>query len=124
MRITRVYTGDDGQSHFEDLEVPMIENPYGLISRFVPVTGVAFRENPPDQVIDYHVAPRRQFVVNLTGSVSIESSTGESRVIGPGDILLAEDTTGRGHISRDLTGPRHSLFLPLPDDLDLTPWRA
>ena len=78
----------------------------------------------PDQVIDYHVAPRRQFVVNLTGSVSLESSTGEKRVIGPGEILLAEDTTGKGHISRDLSGPRHSLFLPLAADVDLTSWRA
>lgn len=124
MRITRIFTGEDGQSHFEDLEVPMIENPYGLISRFVDVTGVAFRENRPDQVIDYHVAPRRQFVVNLTGSVSLESSTGEARVVGPGEILLAEDTTGKGHISRDLSGPRRSLFLPLADDVDLTAWRA
>jgi hypothetical protein len=102
----------------------MIENPYGLISRFVAVTGVAFRENLPDQFIDYHVAPRRQFVVNLTGSVSLESSTGETRVLGPGEVLLAEDTTGKGHISRDLTGPRRSLFLPVPDDVDLTAWRV
>ncbi|MPY93679.1 MAG: hypothetical protein GEV08_11640 [Acidimicrobiia bacterium] len=124
MRITRVFTGEDGQSHFEDLEVPMIENPYGFISRFVPATGIAFRENLPDQFIDFHVAPRRQFVVNLTGSVSLESGTGEKRVLGPGEVLLADDTTGQGHISRDVEGPRRSLFVPVPADVDFSAWRV
>ena len=123
MRVTRVFTGEDGQSHFEDLEVPLIDAAYGSISRFVTATGVAFRENAPDQFIDFHVAPRRQFVVNLTGAVELESGTGEIRRLGPGDILLAEDTTGRGHISRDVEGPRRSLFIPVPEDVDISSWK-
>ena len=39
MRITRIYTGDDGESHFEDLEVPMTERPYGFITGWLPATG-------------------------------------------------------------------------------------
>jgi hypothetical protein len=51
--------------------------------------------------------------VNLTGSVEIETGDGTKRVLGPGDILLAEDTTGRGHISRAVRGaPRTSRFIP------------
>ena len=54
----------------------------------------------------------------------IETGLGEVRRFGPGDILFADDTTGRGHISRDVAGPRQNLFLPLPDDLDISAWRV
>ena len=124
MRITRVFTGDDGHSHFEDLEVPMEDRPYGLISDWLPATGVAFRVNHLDQNLDFHVAPRRQLVVNLYGAVEIETHAGDVRRLGAGDILLADDLTGSGHISRDVAGPRRNLFIPLPEDLDVSPWRV
>ncbi len=55
-------------------------------------------------------------MVNLTGSVEIEIGSGENRVLGPGSILLAEDITGQGHISRNVDGqPRACLFVPLDD---------
>ena len=77
-----------------------------------------FREVDGSYHLDFHVAPRRQLVVNLTGSVEIEVGSGERRVLGPGSILLAEDTTGQGHISRDVVGePRTCLFVHLDDDL-------
>jgi hypothetical protein len=80
----------------------------------VPAKGVLFREVGGDYDLDYHTAPRRQYVVNLTGSVEIEVGDGTKRVLGPGTILLAEDTTGRGHISRNVGGePRTCLFIPL-----------
>jgi quercetin dioxygenase-like cupin family protein len=70
-----------------------------------------------DYALDYHTAPRRQFVINLTGSVDIEVGDGTVRRLGPGDILLAEDTTGEGHISRAVDGePRRCLFVPLDDE--------
>lgn len=124
MRITRVFTGDDGHSHFEDLEVPMTDRPYGLISDWLPADGVAFRVNHLDQNLDFHVAPRRQLVVNLYGAVEIETHSGDVRRLGAGDILLADDLTGSGHISRDVAGPRRNLFIPLPEDLDVSPWRV
>ena len=73
--------------------------------------------------IDFHNAPQRQFVVNLSGRVEIEVGDGTKRQLGAGDILLADDTTGRGHITRDLEGPRHSLFLPLAEEADVSAWR-
>ncbi len=124
MRITRIYTGDDGESHFEPLQVPMTDRPYGFITDFLPATGIAYRENHPGQDLDFHVAPRRQLVINLFGVVEIETGTGEKQRFGPGDILLADDRTGRGHISRDIEGPRRNLFVPLPDDLDVAGWRV
>ncbi len=59
----------------------------------------------------------------MTGEVEVEATDGDKRRLGPGGILLADDTTGRGHITREVSGPRTSLFLPLPDDFDISGWR-
>ena len=115
MKVVRVYTGSDGESHFEDEPVEFVSSgSFGRLSRMIPAKGVIFREVTGDYDLDFHNAPRRQYVVNLTGSVEIEVGDGSTRILGPGDILLAEDTTGRGHISRAVRGePRTCLFIPL-----------
>ena len=114
MKVTRIYTGDDNLSHFEDIEVELKPQGAGLLSERVPVTGVIFRETGGDYDLDFHNAPRRQYVVNLDGSVEITVGGGEKRVLGPGEVFLAEDTTGQGHISRAVDGKvRHSLFITL-----------
>ena len=113
----RIYVGDDGESHFEDLEIETDGTSYdSAISALIPATGVIFRRSPVGQFIDWHPAPRRQFVITLSGHAEIEASDGEVRPIGPGTIMLAEDTTGKGHISRGI-GPdeRLSIFIPLAD---------
>lgn len=118
MKVVRIYTGDDGESHFEDVEIELQAGQLaGAYSEPVPVSAVIFRQTEGDYKLDYHNAPRRQYVVNLRGSVEIETGLGEKRLLGPGDILLAEDTTGRGHISRAVNNePRESLFIPLADN--------
>ena len=115
MQVTRVYTGDDGESHFEDVEIDLEDRgPMGRISALVAGKGVIFREVDGDYNLDFHNAPRRQYVVNLTGSVELEVGDGTQRLLGPGEILLAEDTTGRGHKSRAVGNqPRTCLFIPL-----------
>jgi hypothetical protein len=117
MHIVRVFTGVDGKSHFEDVDVELDD--FGLrgrISKLWPGRGVQFREVGGDYYLDFHVAPRRQLVVNLTGSVEIEVGSGERRLLGPGTVLLAEDTTGQGHVSRNVGGePRTCLFVHLDD---------
>lgn len=115
MKVTRIYTGDDGESHFEDLEIPLRDlGAIGSISQLQPATGIVFRETAADYDVDFHCAPRRQYVVNLDASVEIEIGDGTKRVLGPGSILLAEDTSGRGHRSRSVDGrPRRSLFVTL-----------
>jgi hypothetical protein len=117
MKYTRIYADRNGDSHFEDVDVTMKPGPAnaGTISDMVAAKGVMFRESG-DYFIDWHNAPRRQFVVNLTGTVEIVASDGETRRFGPGTILLAEDLTGKGHTSRGLGGDeRISLFIPLAD---------
>lgn len=116
MRVTRLFTGADGESHFEDLDVPLADaGAIGLLSETLPATGVLLRETPGDYDYGWHNAPQRQLVVTLSGdAVDITVGGGETRRFGPGDILLAEDTTGHGHESRAVHGrPRISLFVLL-----------
>ncbi len=115
MKVTRIYTGSDNQSHFEDVLVPMKDTgKIGFMSEISKATGVVFRETGGDYNYDFHTAPRRQYVVNLEGEVEIEVGDGSKRILRAGDILLAEDTTGQGHISRAVAGkPRKSLFITL-----------
>ena len=115
MQIIRVFTGGDGESHFEALPIEMIKrDAVGAISQMWPTKGVMFRQVDGDYDLGFHNAPQRQFVVNLTGSVDIEVGDGTIKRLGPGSILLAEDTAGRGHKSSSVAGEsRTCLFIPL-----------
>jgi hypothetical protein len=115
MTVVRIYTGSDNRSHFEDIKIPLKSTgKIGFISDLMKATGVVFRETGGDYNYDFHTAPRRQYVVNLEGEVEIEVGDGTKRILRSGDVLLAEDTTGQGHISRAVAGkPRKSLFITL-----------
>lgn len=115
MNIVRIYTGEDGESHFEEIEIELQDcGPIGRISEPTRATGILFRETDGDYNLDFHCAPQRQFVINLDAAVEIEVGDGSRRVLQPGEILLAEDTAGRGHISRAVDGrPRRSIFVAL-----------
>ncbi|MFQ5931632.1 MAG: cupin domain-containing protein, partial [Nitrospiraceae bacterium] len=76
-------------------------------------TGIAFRRAPAGHVQDWHPAPRRQYVVTLSGQGEIEVGDGTVRSFGPGDVMLAEDTTGRGHITR-VVGAQPRLYAAVP----------
>ncbi len=114
MKYLRIYAGPDGESHFEDVEVP--SHPVGdaIQSEPITATGVIFRQAPHADFIDWHNAPRRQFVVHLRGDTEVQASDGEIRRIPAGSVVLAEDVTGKGHTTRGLTGDRLTLFIPLP----------
>lgn len=113
--VTRIYTGADGQTHAEEITVKML--PWGTsgeLSEMVKVTGLQFRRTPPNYFVDWHPAPQRQYVMTLSGRGEIELVGGQKIPLGPGHILLAEDVTGKGHISRGVgTEDRISLFIPL-----------
>ncbi|MBI4767112.1 MAG: hypothetical protein HY787_21410 [Deltaproteobacteria bacterium] len=115
MKITRIYTGEDRQSHFEDLEIPLKDGGRGnFLSDLITASGMIFRETDGSYNYDFHNAPRRQYVVNLEGEVEIEIGDGTKRIFRSGDVFLAEDTTGQGHKSRAVGGkPRKSLFITL-----------
>ena len=115
MRVTRLYTGADQQSHFEDYAVEMDDQGLiGHLSARHPVTSLIFRHTDSDYDYSWHNAPQRQYIVILQGGLEVEIGDRSRRVFGAGDILLAEDLTGQGHISRAVDGqPRRSLFITI-----------
>lgn len=117
VKVTRIYTGDDGKTHVEEYQVPLKAQGSGTeLSETVAVTSLQFRRTNQDYYLDWHPAPRRQYVVTLSGESEIELEGGRKIRLGPGHILLAEDTTGKGHISRAVgTADRLSLFIALAD---------
>ena len=129
MKVTRIFTGDDGRSYFEDLEIPSanLGPPLGIISDSLVSHSTFFRfagADGEEDVYDYHCAPQRQFVIHLKVAVEIETGDGTTRQFGVGDVLLADDTTGEGHISRGIDTPREQVFIVLSDDFDLSQWRT
>jgi quercetin dioxygenase-like cupin family protein len=115
MRIHNLYEDANGESHFRDLELDWAEvTATGRLSKRLPATGVVFRETTADYVNDWHRAPRRQYVITLSGETEITASDGETRRIRAGDIVLVEDTTGKGHITKSSGEiPRHTIFVPI-----------
>ncbi|HZQ65604.1 MAG TPA: hypothetical protein VFA66_10305 [Gaiellaceae bacterium] len=120
MRYTRVYTGPDGETHLADAEtagetIRAVESDLvGTVSETFPVTGVYFREVQQESSPEPHNAPYALFIVGLRGTFSVEVSDGELREFPPGSVLLVEDTTGKGHITRRVGDePRATLMAPL-----------
>jgi hypothetical protein len=113
-KYVRLYPTPNGESHFEDVEIPLPDP--RMISDTMPLTAWNIRSNGPGYDLDFHTAPRRQFIVNLSGEVEIEASDGEKRRFGPGTIMLVEDTTGKGHRSKAISQEeRVSLWLHAPE---------
>ena len=117
VKVTRLFTGADGKTKVEEYEVPLKPQGRGTeLSETAKVEGLQFRRTNQDYNVDWHPAPRRQYVVTLSGESEIELEGGRKLRLGPGHILLAEDTTGQGHISRAIgTQNRVSLFITLAD---------
>ncbi len=112
MAVLRIYTGDDNRTHFA--EAPGLFTPFGTPEdqALRPAAGVIFRETTGPTFNDWHRAPRRQYVIVLSGEMEIEIGDGSKRRLTPGDVLLAEDTTGQGHITRGF-GDRRIAIIPL-----------
>jgi hypothetical protein len=115
MDVLRLYTGEDGESHFEDIEIALDDcGSIGKLSKKMNATGIVLRETPADYDYDWHNAPQRQFIIMLDAGVEITVASGETRVMNPGEILLVEDTKGHGHVSKALKNKaRKSVFITL-----------
>jgi quercetin dioxygenase-like cupin family protein len=107
--VTRIYTGRDGQSHAEEMAMKV----NGGVTEMINATGVQFSSRPPAPSSDWHTGPRRQYVITLSGRGEIEVADGKKIAVGPGHINLIEDTTGKGHITRNL-GPEDRVVVTIP----------
>ncbi len=123
MKLARIYTGDDNQSHFEELELPM-DAQRRATSEWLEGAKVAFGESAALPRQDWHHAPRRQLVAVLSGALEIEVGDGSVRRFGTGDYFLADDLSGQGHQTTDVEGPVRLLYVELPPELDPTRWRV
>ena len=92
----RLYTGSDGQSHIETIDLAQ----HSQWTKGLATTQISFREDPVGRFIDWHPAPRRQFVIIVSGQLEIGLGDGSKHLFGPGDARLVEDTTGNGHTTR------------------------
>jgi quercetin dioxygenase-like cupin family protein len=114
--MTRLYTGPDNQTHAEEVELKFTPGSPAEISRMTQVTGAELHRTAGGSVDDWHRAPRRQYVITLSGRGEIEVAGGKKISVGPGNINLVEDTTGKGHITKVMgTEDRVTLQLPLAD---------
>ena len=110
MKYVRLVADESGESHFEDCELVMVERNYAppadplLVSEQFPTSAFQVLMPPVGWVGDWHPVPRRQWMLILLGTMDIAVSDGEVRSIGAGDLLLAEDTWGRGHYSTNTGG--------------------
>jgi quercetin dioxygenase-like cupin family protein len=110
MKVVRVFAGADGQSHFEDIDVAA----FAQLAPHVGEGDVRVNQGPATSLSDFHNAPRRQYVVIMSGEMEVEVGDGTKRRFGSGDVLVAEDLTGKGHITRGVgQQPRVSLAVPL-----------
>lgn len=117
-KIWRVYSGADGRSHITEVRLVMqpftdVEGAHGEGTPLLSAGGIAFRTAPPGYVLDWHCAPRRQYSITLSGSAEIEVGDGTVVRLGPGDVLLAEDLTGQGHVTR-VVGDQPRLYASVP----------
>ncbi|WP_109606766.1 cupin domain-containing protein [Mucilaginibacter oryzae] len=85
----RLYTGDDGHSHIETGKVELGQLNEALVIRF--------QESEPHAFYDWHNAPAEQYVITLSGTLEFETYPGEKFILKPGEILIAQDTTGTAH---------------------------
>jgi quercetin dioxygenase-like cupin family protein len=96
MRLFRLFTGDDQQSHLEELQMAFTSGQIAEQTSMQPAVGVIFTRMAPGTFVDWHNAPRRQYVITLAGGVEIGLGDGSLHRFGPGEGILAEDLTGKG----------------------------
>ncbi|MBI4886353.1 MAG: cupin domain-containing protein [Acidobacteria bacterium] len=110
--MTRIYTGPDGLSHAEEVEMKL----NGNVTEMMKATGAEFSRRAPGPVSAWHVGPRRQFVITLSGRGELVVGDGKRVAVGPGQINLIEDTTGKGHTTQNVgSEDRIVVTIPLAD---------
>ena len=105
MQVVRIYTGEDGESHFAEIDLPYEKIAAAERTAVENAESIHFRRYQPGNFIDWHPAPRRQYVICLAGSIEIGLGDGTTHLFGPGDARLVEDTTGKGHTTKVADGP-------------------
>ncbi len=125
MRCLRIYAAPDGESHFDEVDIPTEKRPIfpGAapfeLSAGYPASRIRFTRIPAAMhEVGCHTVPGRILTVRLDGSVEYETSDGEVRQVPAGGFVLVEDTHGKGHISRHSAEAQTVIWITLPNGLD------
>jgi hypothetical protein len=121
MRVFRIFTRPSGESAIEIRRVPMTGTDRPMSPEF-RCGSMFFRETPEGHVQDLHNAPRRQLIFLVSGLLELQSSEGRRVVCRPGDLIFAEDLSGKGHITRSLRDVRGFVHVVVPPDFDVSAW--
>ena len=115
----RIYADAQGGSHFDTVTVEQSlasgappAAPF-FVSMDKPASKYRFYTFQPGWIGDWHPCPARQFLALMSGAVEMETTDGTVRRLGPGDLVLLEDTSGKGHVTRNI-GEGYSAFLVVP----------
>lgn len=121
MNYTRIYCDPGGESHFEDVSVPVapvdLAPPAPPLNLAAPMRAerVILGEFPVAWASTWHPAPRRQLYFQLSGTLEVRVSDGQIRQFLPNSLVLLEDTTGKGHCTRVLgSAVVKGVFVQLP----------
>ncbi len=115
----RLYADAQGDSHFDTVTIEQTlaraappAAPF-YVSADGPASKHRFYTFGPGWIGELHPAPTRQFLALMSGEVEMETTDGIVRRLGPGDLVLLEDTSGRGHVTRNI-GDGYAMFLVVP----------
>ena len=106
MRYVRLKADKGGESHFERVAVDLNEADYRppapvlFVSHSYRADGLQFIRLPAGWTGDSIHPPKAQFLICLKGHLEVTASDGEKRTFGPGDSIMMEDISGKGHRTR------------------------
>ena len=112
----RLFTDEQGESHFQEIESDLYPVDFAsgipplFLSDDIAASAASFFGAPAGWEADWHPSSGRHLFAVLTGVWEVTASDGETRTFSKGDVLLVEDTTGKGHTSR-VTSEEGSLAL-------------
>jgi len=104
----RIYTDENDCSHFEEVEVSLSSTDYAPpapnlnTSTIEAADKYAFLDLPVSWYGDWHPTPVRQWLALMSGECEFEAGDGEKRIRKAGDIILLDDTSGKGHQTKVL----------------------
>ena len=106
MKYARIYADKAGESHFDDIDIVLTPQNFAPpapplnLSVFSPAMQYAFCSFPAGWRGDWHPVPHRQIFFVLSGEIAGQVSDGELRHFKVGDVVMGEDTSGKGHVTR------------------------
>jgi hypothetical protein len=95
MRCLRIYSTADGESHFDEVEIPTSARrvhpnaaEFAVSANYV-ATRIRFTRVPSNAgEVDWHTVPERVLTVRLDGSARYETSDGDERHVAAGGFVL------------------------------------